>query len=68
MSTKSCLLRSAAHNHSPGRAEEGSAFAILRRDDLMQLPEFTRSTTLRRTCWWPAFLRRLPSLCSGSFT
>ena len=49
MSTKSCLLRSTARNHSPGRADEGSAFAILRRDNLMQVPEFTRSTTMRWT-------------------
>jgi signal transduction histidine kinase len=49
MSTKSCLLRSTARNHSARRAEEGSAFAILRRDNLMQLREFTRSTTMRWT-------------------
>jgi signal transduction histidine kinase len=49
MSTKSCLLRSTARNHSPGRAEEGSGFAILRRDSLMRLPELTRSTTVRWT-------------------
>jgi signal transduction histidine kinase len=49
MSTKSCLLRSTARNHSPGRSEEGSGFAILRRVSLMQLPEFTRSTTMRWT-------------------
>ena len=49
MSTKSCLLRSTARNHSPGRAEEGSAFAIPWRDNLMQLPDFTRSTTMRGT-------------------
>jgi signal transduction histidine kinase len=49
MSTKSCLLRSTARNDSPGRAEEGSAFAILRRDSLMQLPDFMRSTTMRWT-------------------
>jgi signal transduction histidine kinase len=49
MPTKSCLLRSMARNQSPRRAEEGSAFAILRRDSLMQLPEFTRSTTMRWT-------------------
>ena len=49
MSTKSCLLRSTPRNHSPRRAKERSAFAILRRGNLMQLPEFTRSTTLRWT-------------------
>jgi signal transduction histidine kinase len=49
MSTKSCLLRSTDRYHSPGRAEEGSAFAILWRDRLMQLPDFTRSTTMRWT-------------------
>src|SRR5882672_1661957 len=49
MSTKSCLLRSTARNHSPGRAEEGSAFAVPWRDNLMQLPDFTRSTTMRWT-------------------
>jgi signal transduction histidine kinase len=49
ISTKSCLLRSTARNNFPRRAEEGNDFAILRRDNLMQLPEFTPSTTLRWT-------------------
>jgi signal transduction histidine kinase len=49
MSTKSCLLRSTARDHSPRRAEEVRAFAILRRDNLMQFPQFTRSTTMRWT-------------------
>jgi signal transduction histidine kinase len=49
MSTKSCLLRSTDRYHSPGRAGEGSAFAVLWRDRLMQLTDFTRSTTMRWT-------------------
>src|ERR1700731_763300 len=40
MSTKSCLLRSKLINLPPGPAETG---------DVFQLPEFTRSTTLRWT-------------------
>ena len=49
MSTKSCLLRSEPRNYSPKQAEEQSASATFRRNNLMQMPEFMRSTTLRRT-------------------
>ena len=48
MSAKSRLLRSKPPNYSP-RAAEWSASAIVRRNIPMQLPEFTRSTTLRWT-------------------
>jgi signal transduction histidine kinase len=48
MSAKSCLLRSKPRNYSP-RAAEWSASAIARPNTPMQLPEFTRSTTLRWT-------------------
>ena len=46
MSTKSCVLRCAAGNRFPTCAEDGSAIAVPRRDNLKQLPEFKRSTTL----------------------
>jgi signal transduction histidine kinase len=48
MSAKLCLLRSRPRNYSPGAAE-WSASAIVRQNPPMQLPEFTRSTTLRWT-------------------
>jgi signal transduction histidine kinase len=49
MSTKSCLLRSAPRNDFPARAEELNVFAIFRLNNVMRLPEFTRSSTLRWT-------------------
>jgi signal transduction histidine kinase len=49
MSAKSCLLRSKPHDFSTSPGEEWSASAIVRRYAQMQLPEFTRSTTLRWT-------------------
>lgn len=52
MSTKSCLLRSKPINRSPRRAEEGSVSSLLGQNNPSQLPEFTRSTTLR----WTALL------------
>jgi signal transduction histidine kinase len=49
MSTKSCLLRSAPRNDFPARAEELNVSAIFRLNNVMRLPEFTRSSTLRWT-------------------
>jgi signal transduction histidine kinase len=49
MSTKSCLLRSKPINYSPKQAEEGSVSSLLGQNKPVQLPEFTRSTTLRWT-------------------
>jgi signal transduction histidine kinase len=49
MLTSSCSLRSRLRKYSPRQAEKWIASVILRRKNLMQLPEFTRSTTLRRT-------------------
>ena len=49
MSTKSCLLRSEPRNYCPKQAEEQSASATFRLNNLMQMPEFMRSTTLRWT-------------------
>jgi hypothetical protein len=49
MSTKSCPTWFYAAQPFPSRAEEWSAPAIFRRGNLMRLPEFTRSTTLRST-------------------
>jgi signal transduction histidine kinase len=47
MPTTSCQLRSLAPDRFTLKG--GSAFAILRKGKLMQLPEFTRSTTMRWT-------------------
>jgi signal transduction histidine kinase len=52
MSTKSCLLRSKPIDYSPRQAEEGSVSSLLGQNNPRQLPEFTRSTTLR----WTALL------------
>ncbi len=49
MSAKSCLLRSRPRNYFSGPAGAWSASAIVRRNTMMQLPEFTRSTTMRWT-------------------
>jgi signal transduction histidine kinase len=49
MLTKSCALRSKARKYCPRQAEKQGASAILRRKNLVQLPAFARSTTLRWT-------------------
>ncbi|SHL81709.1 Signal transduction histidine kinase [Bradyrhizobium lablabi] len=49
MSTKSLPLRSKPRGHSQGHAEKVGVSAISGWNDLTQLPEFTRSTTLRWT-------------------
>jgi signal transduction histidine kinase len=49
MLTNSRPLRSRPRRYSPRRAETWSARVIFARNDLTRIPEFTRSTTLRRT-------------------
>src|SRR5258708_36862930 len=49
MLTKSWPLRSKPRKYSPQQAEKWSASGIFPGKNLMQLPEFTRSTTLRWT-------------------
>jgi signal transduction histidine kinase len=49
MLTKSWLLRTKPRDYPPKHAEKHSDSAIFRWNDVMQLPEFTRSTTLRWT-------------------
>ena len=49
MLTKSWPLRSKSRKYSPQQAEKWSASGIFRGTNLMQMPEFTRSTTLRWT-------------------
>jgi signal transduction histidine kinase len=47
--TKSWTLRSKPREYSPRHSENDSSSVIIRRNDLMHLPAFTRSTTLRWT-------------------
>jgi signal transduction histidine kinase len=49
MLTKAWPLRSRPRKHSPRQAENWNASVIARGKNLMQLPEFARSTTLRWT-------------------
>jgi signal transduction histidine kinase len=49
MLTKSWPLRPMLRKYSPGHAEKHRASVGVRRNNPMQLPEFTRSTTLRWT-------------------
>jgi signal transduction histidine kinase len=49
MPTKSCLLRSVPRHDFPAHAGELNVSAIFPQSNVMRLPEFTRSTTLRWT-------------------
>jgi hypothetical protein len=52
----------------PKASRKRSASVIVRRNSLMQLPEFTRSTRCAGPSWWPAYLGILSWRYSDLFT
>jgi|ERR1700689_4416479 hypothetical protein len=60
-----------AHRRSlanPQNKQKRSTSVIVRRNSLMQVPEFTRSTMLRSTFLWLGYLRLLSRRCPDLYT